>query len=148
MPKVTLEKTYLHKGKFYGPGTVDVPDSLAKALTRSTQSPEARTAPATATMDEIRATRTQETEGEERTFLPYRSGPLPTGFPHANRLMAGGVDTMEALSERIEGGSLMQIDGIGDVSARQITEAHAATVEGESVYMDGDAPTFKSVNWG
>jgi hypothetical protein len=33
--KVTLDRVYVYKGRFYGPGAVDVADDIARALNRS-----------------------------------------------------------------------------------------------------------------
>jgi hypothetical protein len=32
MPKINLSQTYIHAGKFYGPGEVDVPEDVHKDL--------------------------------------------------------------------------------------------------------------------
>lgn len=42
MPKMTLDKAYFHHGQTYGPGEVDVPESLARALAR--QAPDTASA--------------------------------------------------------------------------------------------------------
>ena len=39
MAKLTLDKTYIFWGKFYGPGDAEVPDDLAQSLAASDAPP-------------------------------------------------------------------------------------------------------------
>jgi DNA uptake protein ComE-like DNA-binding protein len=48
--------------------------------------------------------------------------PLPNGFPHADKLTAGGYDTLTAVRQATDD-DLLAVSGIGKVSLRSIREA-------------------------
>jgi hypothetical protein len=45
MPKLNLDKTYIHRGKFYGPGETEVPDEAAKDIQAKTEAAPKATPP-------------------------------------------------------------------------------------------------------
>ena len=130
--RVQLDRCYIYKGKFYGPGMVDVPaglvDNLGLGLIWKPDPPQAAKGKPTPVIDL--------TDGEEETVTvtlinnlvqpianPERTDPLgirlPEETPYLGILQAAGVTTVhDALSHP----DLTQIKNIGPGRAFKIIE--------------------------
>jgi hypothetical protein len=105
MPTRTLDRTFVFGGKFYGPGTLDVPDALAE--------------------------RVDQVMGAEGALVERRPEPAasPIGRPAvldpriaATLARAGYVD--EQAIRAASDDDLLAVDGIGQASLRQIREVY------------------------
>jgi ERCC4-type nuclease len=108
-----LTKTWIYQGKFYGPGTVEVPNDVAEAL-------HARGAFAAPTV---------ETASDQQSDLtPTITPPLPAEL--LQKLADGGFDSVEAIASATDA-ELLALKGIGRAALRDI----------RAVYGGGDADT-------
>jgi predicted flap endonuclease-1-like 5' DNA nuclease len=103
---IVLDRWYIYRGTFYGPGLQDVPEEMAD---RHGLSPETADAAA----------------GNELTTEPavaaetVTATPLPEDTPHRAYLLAGGVATVEGVFSHPD---LTELRGIGAGRAKQILD--------------------------
>lgn len=102
MPKLNLSQTYIHSGKFYGPGEADLPDEAYTDL----------------------KAREDALKGDQPDEAPAESTPSTAADPLAEfpELHAAGYTSAESVRAATDD-ELLALDGVGPATLKKIRAA-------------------------